>query len=150
MAGKPGPVELYMRLNPKRFARNAVHVAIENGSLERGHCAHADASCKGSIEAHHESYEVADWLRVTWLCRSHHQRLHHQEPAPRIELGTARLRIGCSTAELSWRRKKTEALQQKRNQAQSARRRAPDTKSQVLINPHLGGERRRQIEPTTA
>jgi hypothetical protein len=76
MAGKPGPVELYARINPKKYARNAVRVALDNGTLVKGPCAEADAECRGGIEAHHESYAVEDWLTVTWLCRLHHARQH--------------------------------------------------------------------------
>lgn len=77
MANKPGPVELYARIDPIRYARNAVHVAIGNGTLSRpAGCSRADGTCKGRIEAHHESYAPERWLDVTWICASHHRRLH--------------------------------------------------------------------------
>lgn len=65
------------RRDPVRYARNAVYCALSRGEITRGPCAHADASCKGPIEAHHESYALADWLKVTWLCRSHHARVDY-------------------------------------------------------------------------
>lgn len=88
---------------PKKYARNAVRVALGNGSLIKPtQCERADETCTGRIEAHHASYAVDQWLAVEWLCASHHKRVH-TKPTERIELSTARLRIGCSTAELSRR-----------------------------------------------
>jgi hypothetical protein len=101
--------ERQAQIDPKRYARNAVRVAVDAGLIKKSDvCAEADDSCEGGIEAHHESYEVDRWLDVTWLCRSHHRRKHPfqespQKPAPGFEPGTARLRIGCSTTELSRR-----------------------------------------------
>ncbi len=59
-----------------RYARTAVSEAIKSGLLVRAKtCARADATCKGRIEAHHcNGYEPAAWLKVEWLCVSHHRR----------------------------------------------------------------------------
>lgn len=94
---------------PKKYARNAVRVALDNGTLIRPSvCARGDRTCKGRIQAHHHSYAVDQWLNVEWLCASHHTRVHrHRKPAVRLELTTARLQIGCSTTELRRHANKT-------------------------------------------
>jgi hypothetical protein len=99
-----------MRNRQKVEARNAVRVAVDNGTLvKKDRCERADGTCDGALEAHHPSYERENWLKVEWLCVSHHRRCHpRKEPAPRLELGTARLRIECSTTELSRPRDITE------------------------------------------
>ena len=66
------------RLNPEKYARNAVRTAVGNGSLRKAHvCEQVDATCKGRLEAHHtKGYAVEHWLHVDWLCVSHHRRAH--------------------------------------------------------------------------
>jgi hypothetical protein len=69
--------ERQAKIDPRRYARNAVRVAVDAGAIKKGDvCAEADETCSGKIEAHHESYEVERWLDVTWLCSSHHRRRH--------------------------------------------------------------------------
>ncbi len=98
--------------NERCRARDAVKYALQTGRIHRGPCARVDATCKGRIEAHHDSYEPARWLDVTWICASHHRREHPHGTAKKaikkLELGTARLRIECSTTELSRRDMATE------------------------------------------
>lgn len=67
-------------INPRRYARNAVRVAVDRGEIKKGTvCELADGTCKGRLEAHHDSYEVSRWLDVRWICASHHRRRHpHQ------------------------------------------------------------------------
>ena len=61
---------------PEIVARDMVREAVRTKRLRRGPCARRDGTCKGTIEAHHADY--AKPLEVTWLCRSHHRRLHHE------------------------------------------------------------------------
>ncbi len=57
----------------KDKARNAVAVAIKNGSLLALNC----PKCGEKGEAHHYmGYEPEHWLDVLWLCRPHHMAKH--------------------------------------------------------------------------
>lgn len=61
--------------NPDRHrARVAVKDALRRGKLVKGRCALADRDCSPTITAHHSDYSQP--LAVTWLCASHHRRLH--------------------------------------------------------------------------
>lgn len=94
-------------------ARSNLNRAVRRGLITRGTCRYAaNGHCNGPIEGHHYlGYAKAHQLDVQWYCHKHHAlrekmepRLAHeaqQKPAPRLELGTARLRIECSTTELS-------------------------------------------------
>ena len=54
-------------------ARQAVRRALRSGALERPErCTECYTECHA--EAHHWSYDPADHLRVTWLCRRCHYR----------------------------------------------------------------------------
>ena len=55
------------------YARTCVKVAVARGELEKYPCwVCGDVN----TEAHHADYDAP--LSVVWLCRSHHQRLHHE------------------------------------------------------------------------
>lgn len=54
----------------KDRAYKAVYLAIKRGHLVRGPCEHADRTCLGRIEAHHDDYSKP--LKVRWLCKRHH------------------------------------------------------------------------------
>lgn len=58
----------------KIYARRMVRDAIKNGNLKRGECELKDKKCYGRIDAHHQDYSKP--LKVTWLCISHHRKLH--------------------------------------------------------------------------
>lgn len=52
-------------------ARIAVRNALRQGKLERHPC----EVCGGRAEAHHDDY--AKPLDVYWLCKAHHEQIHH-------------------------------------------------------------------------
>ena len=54
-------------------ARNAVNNAITQGKLQRQQC--ETDSCVVVGEAHHDDYTKP--LDIKWLCRKHHEELHH-------------------------------------------------------------------------
>jgi hypothetical protein len=69
--------------NPKRqypkprlheTARNAVYRAKRRGDLVPEPCLFCDST--ENIIAHHHDYTLP--LEVTWLCRRHHGRVHHE------------------------------------------------------------------------
>jgi len=66
--------------HPERVAaHHAVEHAIARGDLVRPTvCDINNSTCLGKIEAHHSSYKESDWFNVTWLCTSHHRRLHSE------------------------------------------------------------------------
>lgn len=56
---------------PKMMARQAVRRALESGQLLRQPC-----FCgRTRVDAHHDDYSRP--LDVKWLCRTHHNELHH-------------------------------------------------------------------------
>lgn len=66
--------------NPKNRhkvkAMNRVTEAIKRGRLKRKNC-----FCGEFGEAHHhKGYAEEFWLDVVWLCRKHHEEVHHQYP----------------------------------------------------------------------
>jgi len=63
--------------NPDAFkAHNAVRRAVREGRLVRPEVCPQCGFAGRPVEAHHESYAPADWLTVTWLCRSCHTIRH--------------------------------------------------------------------------
>lgn len=58
----------------KYLAHKAVENALKTGNLQRGPC--AIPGCSAKAEAHHEDYTKR--LEVTWLCKRHHERIHHR------------------------------------------------------------------------
>lgn len=63
--------------NPKRKERQkayrCVYKAIKNGFLIRLPC---EICGKKKAEAHHNSYLPKDVLRITWMCKLHHEEWH--------------------------------------------------------------------------
>jgi hypothetical protein len=58
----------------KREARVAVSSALVTGKLTRGPC--ESDGCEAKAEAHHDSYEPDQWLKVRWFCKKHHAAHH--------------------------------------------------------------------------
>ncbi len=58
----------------KGNARTAVAYAIRTGKLQREACEVVD--CLEIGEAHHDDYSKA--LEVRWLCKTHHEAVHHK------------------------------------------------------------------------
>ncbi len=69
----------YKAANPeKERARLALRRAVRAGRVRVHPCA-VGIGCAGRLEAHHPDY--ARPLEVVWLCRRHHEALHHQREA---------------------------------------------------------------------
>jgi hypothetical protein len=63
--------------NPVKYkAVTAVGNALRDGKLAKGACEKKGRDCKGPIHAHHDDYMKP--LEVRWLCRKHHELLHHR------------------------------------------------------------------------
>jgi hypothetical protein len=63
----------WRRSNPIKYdAHLAVQRAVKNGDLAKQSCEVCGAV---EVDAHHDQYDEP--LRVRWLCRRHHMRLHH-------------------------------------------------------------------------
>lgn len=63
----------WRRANPGKYeAHLAVQRAVKAGALEKESC---EVCGVKAVDAHHDHYEKP--LRVRWLCRRHHTRLHH-------------------------------------------------------------------------
>jgi hypothetical protein len=63
----------WRRANPAKYnAHLAVQRAIVAGDLEKLDC---EVCGSVAVDAHHDHYDEP--LRVRWLCRRHHTRLHH-------------------------------------------------------------------------
>ncbi len=63
----------WRRANPLKYnAHLAVQRAVVAGELEKLGC---EVCGHDSVDAHHDAYDEP--LRVRWLCRRHHTRLHH-------------------------------------------------------------------------
>lgn len=62
----------WRRQNPEKYlAHVAVQRAISVGALKKGSC---EVCGDPKVDAHHEDYRKP--LKVRWLCRQHHVRLH--------------------------------------------------------------------------
>jgi hypothetical protein len=67
----------WRRQHPRKyFCHIAVQRALASGQLVKGPCETCGTTL-GRIDAHHDSYEPGDELKVRWLCRRHHIRLHN-------------------------------------------------------------------------
>jgi hypothetical protein len=55
----------------KQAAQHKVAYAVQKGDLAREPCLFCDDP---SVDAHHHDYDQP--LAVTWLCRTHHRRVH--------------------------------------------------------------------------
>ncbi|WP_244631594.1 hypothetical protein [Neorhizobium sp. AL 9.2.2] len=63
----------WRRANPGKYeAHLAVQRAVKAGDLEKESC---EVCGVEEVDAHHDQYDEP--LRVRWLCRRHHTRLHH-------------------------------------------------------------------------
>lgn len=61
-------------INRKKYlARQTLNNRIREGVIERGVC--EVSKCKLTGHAHHDNYDKP--LEVRWLCRRHHEDLHH-------------------------------------------------------------------------
>jgi len=62
----------WRRQHPDRYlAHLAVQKALVSGELVKGVC---EVCGSTSVDAHHDDYRAP--LKVRWLCRRHHVRLH--------------------------------------------------------------------------
>jgi ribosomal protein S27AE len=62
----------WRRQNPEKYlAHVAVQRALNAGVLAKGKC---DICGDATVDAHHDDYATP--LKVRWLCRRHHIRLH--------------------------------------------------------------------------
>ncbi|MBB5702128.1 hypothetical protein FHS76_002003 [Ochrobactrum daejeonense] len=67
----------WRRANPSKYAAHiAVQRALTSGTLNKQPCEICGASEDDGvrIDAHHDDYRKP--LKVRWLCRTHHSRLH--------------------------------------------------------------------------
>lgn len=63
----------WRRANPGKYeAHLAVQRAVKAGELDKETC---EVCGVEAVDAHHDKYDEP--LRVRWLCRRHHTRLHH-------------------------------------------------------------------------
>lgn len=69
--------ERWRQRNPlKHWAHAATRSAVLRGLIEKpDHCEDCGRAC--TVEAHHSNHR--DPLRVAWLCRKCHKRLHRGE-----------------------------------------------------------------------
>lgn len=67
------PQANWRRANPGKYdAHLAVQRAVKAGELEKQTC---EVCGIEAVDAHHDQYDEP--LKVRWLCRRHHTRLHH-------------------------------------------------------------------------
>ena len=66
------------RTPERTAARKVVSNALAAGRMVRGACV-VGSECAGQVQAHHDDYNQP--LDVRWLCRKHHEALHHTEAA---------------------------------------------------------------------
>lgn len=65
----------YMLREEKYAAQAAVTHAIRRGDLEPRACQNCGEI--SNVDAHHhKGYKEENWLKVIWLCRKHHSRVH--------------------------------------------------------------------------
>lgn len=65
------------RYPEKEAARRLFREAVRVGRLAPGPC-EVGTDCRGKIAGHHDDYGRP--LDVRWLCRKHHEQLHHGTP----------------------------------------------------------------------
>jgi hypothetical protein len=62
----------WRRRHPEKYlAHVAVQRALANGDLVKGNC---EICGNPTVDAHHDNYRKP--LKVRWLCRQHHTRVH--------------------------------------------------------------------------
>jgi hypothetical protein len=77
-------VAAYARRNPEKIAaRRALAAAVKRGEVIRATACEA-AGCDRTepLHAHHGSYAKARVRDVVFLCRQHHEAVHHRGPLP--------------------------------------------------------------------
>lgn len=75
-------VQRYKERYPEKVAaRRAVQRAIANADfIKPDVCQAKSCECRTGLIAHHSSYDGHRRLDVDWLCREHHERVHHNGP----------------------------------------------------------------------
>jgi hypothetical protein len=64
----------------KGLIRNRIHYALKKGWLVKGVCICGEKK----VEAHHYAgYDLEHALDVVWLCKQHHEKLHHHRSRPK-------------------------------------------------------------------
>jgi hypothetical protein len=72
----------------KIYARWYVNRALHSGKLVRpDQCQNKKCRKKCKPEAHHESYEKCDWLKVQWLCTECHEMADARLARKRLRSG---------------------------------------------------------------
>ena len=64
--------EWEVRNRVKKRAQMRIRFAVKAGRIQRLPC----FVCGEKAEAHHASYDLP--LGVTWLCKAHHEQVHHE------------------------------------------------------------------------
>lgn len=70
----------WRRRHPRKYICHvAVQRALASGELVKGPCEVCGVTEQDGalIDGHHDSYAPGDELKVRWLCRRHHIRLHN-------------------------------------------------------------------------
>jgi hypothetical protein len=64
----------------KGAIRNRIHSALKRGVLVKGRC----ICGSDQVEAHHYlGYDLEHALDVVWLCKKHHEAIHHPKARER-------------------------------------------------------------------
>lgn len=79
-ASNRAAVARYTDSHPARAAaRHLVKLALQRGDIARSDvCEARGCSRSSNLHAHHHDYSKP--LAVTWLCRAHHEQVHHVGP----------------------------------------------------------------------
>jgi hypothetical protein len=79
-------VKKYNKFNKiKLKAVSSVNYAVKCGKLERPNkCSECFLECKP--EAHHDSYDFDNWLKVRWLCRQCHAAHHRKYKSENMQI----------------------------------------------------------------
>ena len=59
----------------KAKARGQINDLLKMGKISKKPCSQIGSNCSGKLEAHHHDYNKP--LDVIWLCKNHHENLHH-------------------------------------------------------------------------
>lgn len=78
-------VARYRASHPERaFARNKVSAALKSGALVKPKTCQVKGCKNGShLHGHHSDYTKP--LKVDWLCRDHHEQVHHETKRLRLK-----------------------------------------------------------------
>lgn len=73
----------------KTFARRQVARALKRGTIVKPKtCQVEGCRCTGPLHGHHPDY--SNPLKVDWLCREHHERVHHTSKRLRLKASADR------------------------------------------------------------